>query len=439
MAAAKKASNTQGRAQSNQDNTEPTRIRIQDIWRSALARIAVAVVLLGATMGALDYWIEIELVDDAVVKLAEKETHNFVNRFLAEDSIKLDDPEIKTAIQVTLIDRFPIVELYDKNQQKHLEVIADGKEWVEGALKSKRHGFPVDNQPIYHRIDVGDSTFIQVLIPIRLGFFEGIYQLDEDTISEINQRLLRAVLTVFLSVVVAGALLFPLLMVLNREVIRTSRAILTGNIELMEVLGSAIAKRDSDTNIHNYRVTLYAIELANAVKLPDEEMRSLIAGSFLHDVGKIGIPDAILLKPGKLDEQEFDIMKTHVELGGHILSKSTWLTAARDVVLNHHEKFNGSGYPHRIKDKEIPLSARIFAIVDVFDALTSKRPYKEPMPLEQSLDILRRDTGSHFDPDLVAVFVNIAPKLYQQMWQIPDKDIEAMLRRSAAGYFGLGY
>jgi HD-GYP domain-containing protein (c-di-GMP phosphodiesterase class II) len=245
------------------------------------------------------------------------------------------------------------------------------------------------------------------------------------------------VLTVVLSVVATGVLLFPLLMGLNREVVRTSKAILAGNIELMEVLGSAIAKRDSDTNTHNYRVTLYAIELARTIKLPGESMRALIAGAFLHDVGKIGIPDAILLKPGKLDEQEFATMKTHVDQGDHILKKSTWLTDARDVVLNHHEKFNGGGYPRGIKGEDIPLSARIFAIVDVFDALTSERPYKAPMPLEQSLDILRRDAGSHFDPDLVAAFVNIAPALYRHLREMSDDEIEGLLRHKAAHYFGL--
>ena len=247
----------------------------------------------------------------------------------------------------------------------------------------------------------------------------------------------RTTLIVFLSVVVTGMLLLPLLMRLNRESSRLPMPSSAGNIELMEVLGSAIAKRDSDTNTHNYRVTLYAIELAYAVNLPQKSMQPLIAGSFLHDVGKIGIPDDILQKTGKLNKTEFAIMKTHVDLGGDILNKSSWLSDAKDVVLNHHEKYSGGGYPKGLKGEEIPITARIFAIVDVFDALTSKRPYKEPMPLDKALEILRRDSGRHFDPELVATFIKIAPNLYQRMQETPDETIEDLLRREATYFYGL--
>jgi len=412
-------------------------MQIPDLWRRALVRIVVAVMILGAALGGLEYWIEIERVDDMVVRLAQEEAHRFVDKHLDDDAVDLSRPEIEAAVRNFLLDHFPIIELYDQNRKKRLEVVAEGKDWVEDALKGKRHGFPTDKHPIYHRIDVDGQTFIQVIIPLHFGFFEGVYELDRQTVSEIDQGLYRAVLTVFLSVLATGMLLFPLLMGLNRELIRTSKAILAGNIELMEVLGSAIAKRDSDTSTHNYRVTLYAIELARRIGLTDDAMRSLIAGAFLHDVGKIGIPDAILLKPGKLDEAEFATMKTHVDLGGHILEKSTWLTEARDVVLNHHEKYNGQGYPRGLAGETIPLAARIFAVVDVFDALTSKRPYKDAMPLERALGILRQDAGSHFDPALVEAFEQIAPALHRHLTAMSDDEVEGLLRQTAASYYGL--
>lgn len=412
-------------------------MHIKDLWSRALKRIIAAVLILGVILGGLDYWIEIERVDDSVVRLAQQEADHFVDKYIDVDSPYLNIPELETRVREVILDHFPIVEMYDQKQRKQLEVIAEGKEWVEEELKGRRHGFPEDNRPIYHRIDVGEKTFIQVLIPLTFGFFEGVYEVDDETISDIRRGLLRAVLTVFLSVVATGLLLFPLLMGLNRELMRTSKAILAGNIELMEVLGSAIAKRDSDTSTHNYRVTLYAIELACAVNLSDNKMRSLIAGAFLHDVGKIGIPDAILLKPGKLNENEFDIMKTHVTLGDNILDKSSWLITARDVVLNHHEKYAGGGYPRGLTGEQIPLSARIFAVVDVFDALTSRRPYKEPMSLDISLGILRKDAGSHFDPKLVAVFERIAPVLYEKLSGMNDEEVELLLRDTAAYYYGL--
>jgi HD-GYP domain-containing protein (c-di-GMP phosphodiesterase class II) len=412
-------------------------MQIPRVWRQALIRIAGMVGVLSVALGSLQYWVEVERLDSTVVLLAQREADDFVDQYLRSEALDLGDPRLIQTVRTALLGHFPIVELYDLDRNKRLEVIATGKEWVEAALRDRKHGFPVDQKPIYHRIDVRETTFIQVLIPLPVGIFEGVYEVDAETTAAIERSMVRAVAGIVLSVLATGVLLFPLLIGLNREVVRTSRAILSGNIELLEVLGSAIAKRDSDTSAHNYRVALYAIELAHAIKLPGDEMLALIAGSFLHDVGKIGIPDGILLKPGNLDPDEFEVMKTHVELGGHILEKSSWLATAREVVLNHHEKFDGSGYPLGLAGAAIPLSARIFAVVDMFDALTSRRPYKEPMSLDQSLAVLRADAGSHFDPALIEAFTRIAPAIYQSVCALTDAEAEERLRRTIVGYFGL--
>jgi len=174
---------------------------------------------------------------------------------------------------------------------------------------------------------------------------------------------------------------------------------------MLKVLGSAIAKRDSDTNIHNYRVTLYSVRLGELLGISRAAMQGLIKGAFLHDVGKIAISDRILLKPGKSTDEEFAIMKTHVDHGEDIISGYAWLADAADVVRCHHEKFDGSGYPNRIAGKDIPLNARIFAITDVFDAVTSRRSYKEPVILDDALDIIRQARGNHLDPAIVALFL----------------------------------
>jgi HD-GYP domain-containing protein (c-di-GMP phosphodiesterase class II) len=200
-------------------------------------------------------------------------------------------------------------------------------------------------------------------------------------------------------------------------------------------LGSAIAKRDSDTDTHNYRVTLYAVRLAEAMELNRDNIESLIVGAFLHDVGKIGIPDQILLKPGRLTAEEFEIMKHHVIFGGEIIQDSNWLKRARDVVLFHHEKFDGSGYPHGIYGKDIPLNARLFAVVDVFDALMSKRPYKEPLLVEEALKILRDGAGKHFDPDVAGTFEFIAPGLYGEIGQADKTYLQAALKTLINKYF----
>jgi len=180
---------------------------------------------------------------------------------------------------------------------------------------------------------------------------------------------------------------------------------------------------------------LYAILLAEAMGYPKEQMSALVAGSFLHDVGKIGIPDAILLKPGKLTDDEFLMMKTHVTIGSEILARASWLADARDIPQYHHEKYDGSGYMFGLSGESIPLSARIFAVVDVFDALTADRPYKQAMPLEKAIRIIEEGSGNHFDPAIVAVFVNNANRWYQMVYQQSNDVVENTLRQQVAQVF----
>ena len=196
---------------------------------------------------------------------------------------------------------------------------------------------------------------------------------------------------------------------------------------MMEALGRAIAKRDSDTGAHNFRVAWIAARIAEHMGLKGSAMQSLIAGSFLHDVGKIGIPDAILLKPGKLDEAEMEIMRTHVAQGEEVVTGMGWLDGANAVVAGHHEKWNGSGYPRQLKAEQIPLAARIFAVADVFDALCSKRPYKEPMPFETVMSILKKDTGSHFDPAVMAIFQPMAREIFDRLANISEDGARQLL------------
>ena len=166
-------------------------------------------------------------------------------------------------------------------------------------------------------------------------------------------------------------------------------------------------------------------------------IQGLIKGAFLHDVGKIAIRDAVLLKPGRLDEQEFEHMKTHVLHGTEIVNRSSWLTDAQDVVEFHHEKFDGSGYDAGLEGEAIPIVARIFAIADVFDALTSRRPYKEPFSFEQAVEILEEGRASHFDPDLLDAFLNIARAQYDHLAardeETPREELGEILRQYFSG------
>ncbi len=177
--------------------------------------------------------------------------------------------------------------------------------------------------------------------------------------------------------------------------------------DLINRLGKAAELKDNDTGTHLIRISKYAAILAKAVNMNSEKVEMISKASIMHDVGKIGIPDAILLKPGKLTTEEFNIIKNHTIIGAALLSKSDspLINLAEKIALSHHEKWDGSGYPHQLKYENIPLEARIVAIADVFDALISERPYKKAWSIEKAINFLMQEKGKHFEPKLVDLFV----------------------------------
>jgi putative two-component system response regulator len=173
-------------------------------------------------------------------------------------------------------------------------------------------------------------------------------------------------------------------------------------------LGRAAESRDQETGMHTRRISELSKRLATLLSLPEVQSEVLRFASPLHDVGKIGIPDRILLKPGKLDQTEFDIMKLHTTIGGNILSDAARypvIEAGSIIARQHHEKWDGSGYPSGLKREEIHLFARIVSVVDVFDALCSERPYKKAFPLDKAISIMDEGRGVFFDPDLLDLFM----------------------------------
>ncbi|SFM00757.1 HD domain-containing protein [Desulfomicrobium norvegicum] len=230
-------------------------------------------------------------------------------------------------------------------------------------------------------------------------------------------------------------ILYPVVLRLTNRLVAFSRNMQAANFETLSLLGCIVAKRDSDTDEHNYRVTMYALRMGEALNLRTPQMRALTMGAFLHDVGKIAIRDDILLKPGRLTPEEFEIMKTHVRHGLDVIARSTWLREAREVVGGHHEKFGGEGYPGGLEGKEIPLTARIFAVADVFDALTSRRPYKAPLSCGEALDILEQGRGTHFDPEVVDLFAGMAKSLYEHYAHKTGSDLKAELIDMSWRYF----
>jgi putative two-component system response regulator len=179
-------------------------------------------------------------------------------------------------------------------------------------------------------------------------------------------------------------------------------------LDTINRLVTAAEYKDEETGDHIVRMSSYSTLMAEKYGLSDETVKLIQYASPMHDIGKIGIPDQILLKPGRLTAEEFEIIKSHTTIGGKILadSKADVLKLAHEIALTHHEKWDGSGYPRGLAGRDIPISGRIVGIADIFDALTSKRPYKEPYPVEVAVEIIRSEQSIKLDPDLVDVFIS---------------------------------
>ncbi len=334
-------------------------------------------------------------------------------------------------------------EIYDANKKEIIHEVSERAAIVPQALWQQAEDFQIPVDPAFVRFHNQDRMTAIATVPIKdqsgniNGYIKGLCIIRDETLQEMKEDILGSIAISIISTLATLIVLFPIIIALQRQDVVQARRILDGNLELLEVLGNTIAYRDSDTDSHNYRVTLYAIGLAEHIHLEKELIRTIIIGSFLHDIGKIGITDAILLKPGKLTDEEFDIMKTHVSIGVEILKRSVWVSQAMAIVLCHHEKFNGTGYPNGTQGALIPTEARLFAIVDVFDALTTRRPYKEPRSLGDSMDIMRRDSGRHFDPDIFVHFEEIAARLHHEIGAASYEQLREQLSSKVHQYMNL--
>ena len=177
-------------------------------------------------------------------------------------------------------------------------------------------------------------------------------------------------------------------------------------LQIIQRLGHASEYKDNETGMHVMRMSHYSKVIALAYGFCEQQADSLLHAAPMHDLGKIGIPDSIMLKPGKLTDEEFAIMKTHPVIGANILGDddSDLITLAKVVALTHHEKWDGTGYPKRLAGEDIPIEGRIVALADVFDALTSVRPYKDAWTVEKAMAFIKDQSGLHFDPELVVIF-----------------------------------
>ena len=192
--------------------------------------------------------------------------------------------------------------------------------------------------------------------------------------------------------------------------------------QTLEVLGAAIDLRDSPTAGHSRRVFLYSLEIARAMGGLESQMRNIAMGAWLHDIGKLAVSDAILLKPGPLTDEERKIMQLHVQIGYDLVKSIPFLADSAEIIYAHHERCDGSGYPRGLKTEEIPVGARIFAVADTFDAMTSDRPYRRALPFEASREVIERGAGKQYDSQVAKVFLSIA----DETWKVMRKETAAI-------------
>ncbi len=200
---------------------------------------------------------------------------------------------------------------------------------------------------------------------------------------------------------------------LEQKVIERTKQLNDSRLEIVGRLGKAAEYKDNETGMHVVRMSHFSELIARELGMDDHYCEVLLNASPMHDIGKIGIPDRVLLKPGKLDHDEWEIMKSHTTMGAEILSggESEVMKMSEVIALTHQEKWNGSGYPQGLKGEDIPLEARIVAIADVFDALTSIRPYKKAWTVEDAAKLIEQESGNHFDPKLVPLFLKVLPEI----------------------------
>jgi HD-GYP domain-containing protein (c-di-GMP phosphodiesterase class II) len=413
--------------------------------KRAATRITMASLLLAMITSPIAWFVAQEQAEESMVLLAIEESKHLFDR-----STENLDPKSRAiqSSQTITGGLFDIAEIYNKNGLKLAESLTEEGQTIESLLP--KHNRPVNHKAAYESIKLSNEKWVmRIFIPLQnnfngatlvdpekvTGYFEGVRIVPAWQQRQMLMGAFSAALIAGLAALLCGLGIYPVIVHLSADNAKKAKEVIDSHIAMVEALGRAIAKRDSDTGAHNYRVAWIAARIAEKMGFKNKDMQALIAGSFLHDVGKIGIPDAILLKPGKLTEEEFNIMRTHVQQGEDIVANMGWLNSIHTVVAGHHEKWNGTGYPRQLKGEAIPLAARIFAMADVFDALCSKRPYKEPMSFDAAMAILEKDTGSHFDPQVMAIFKPMARDLFNQLNGCDEEKVKNLLSEFIMHHF----
>lgn len=410
-------------------------MKLQGVLIDAYARIVPVSLVVCAAAAALGYWHTRAVVMASDVRMLTLAAQ----RALPALPVHEQKEQLDLAVRNMVRDGFAVAQAYAPAGEKVAEAVQPGFESLPEALAALSHVMPASAGASDNPVVLGQKT-VRVFTPVSsaggavIGHLEGIRIVSAEERLRYREAAIESALIVALSVLLCTIVLSPLLTKLARKNFNWACSLLEANLGMLEAFGRAIAKRDSDTGLHNYRVSWIAARIGEEAGLTSAQLRDLVAGAFLHDIGKIGIPDAILLKPGALDDRERAMMQTHVEIGAYIVGSVGFL-GARDVIEGHHEKWDGSGYPNQLAGESIPLNARVFCIADVFDALRAKRPYKEAYSAAQSMEIMRAGKGKHFDPVLLDVFERIVAEAESTVINANEEQVIASMRRMTEKHF----
>jgi HD-GYP domain-containing protein (c-di-GMP phosphodiesterase class II) len=412
-----------------------------NIHRLVLRRLLLAWLVISLVLGVVVHLVEVDRMEKAIVMVANTKMQELtLGDLLDLPPEKNSQDELQLRSASFLQKNFIVIEVFAADGQRVARITNPAQADLQAQWLRSLERLPRDQTRHIHRLEREGETLVEMTFPVHQsgllrGHIAAIFRLEPMVQQMLFGGMERRLLLVLLIVTGTTIALYPVIIQLNRSLWQSARKILQGNLETVSVLSAAIAMRDIETGEHNARVTLYALALAKAVELEEALMQGLILGALLHDVGKIGIPDQILHKSERLSAEEQETMRQHVAHGVRIISGSAWLHQAREVIEFHHEKYDGSGYLKGLRGNEIPEVARIFAIADVFDALVSSRPYKPPLSVSEARQMILNDADTHFDPDFVAVFANMAERCHKA---VQGKDSEALIaeiHRQASPYF----
>ena len=208
---------------------------------------------------------------------------------------------------------------------------------------------------------------------------------------------------------------------INEELSESNEKLEKAYLDMVQTLRYTVEAKDTYTRGHSDRVSEYSVLIGEKLGLPEDQIKTLRIGGLFHDIGKIGIPDSILLKPDKLSDDEYSQIKNHPSIGAHILGSAEIFKDIIPIVKHHHERYDGNGYPSRLKGEEIPYIARIAAVADTFDAMTSRRSYRGPIDIEHVKEEIKRCEGTQFDPQIAEVFLDILNNDYDKIKDIQEK------------------